>query len=33
MTGTTVVELVRHTFVNGAINPNINIIVDVIGSE
>lgn len=32
-TGATMVELVRHTFVNGAINLDVNVIADVVGSE
>lgn len=32
-TGTTMVELVRHTLVDSPVNPNIDIVTDVVGSE
>ncbi|KAI3800089.1 hypothetical protein L1987_35397 [Smallanthus sonchifolius] len=33
LTGAAMVELVRHTFVNGVVHLDINVITDVIGSE
>ena len=33
LTGTAVVELMRHTFVNGVVHLDIDIISDVISSE
>ncbi|KAJ0857685.1 hypothetical protein HanRHA438_Chr13g0592971 [Helianthus annuus] len=33
LTGTAMVELMRHTFVHGSVHLNIDIISDVVGSE